>query len=338
MRIDARTYDLELEVPFTISRGTTTTHRICVAEIEHEGIKGYGEASPSAYYNDSPEKALETILGCRDLVGNDPFAVSRVAEALEEHFPESPSGRAAVEAALYDIAGKVTGQPLYRLLGLAGKRAPTTSYTVGIADLDRVRQRIGFLRRFPILKAKLGFGDERALLDLLHNETDSVLRVDVNEGWSPDEALEKIETYSDDYSIEFFEQPLSKEDREGYAELRKRTRATVLVDESISSKKDVLAWAGLADGINIKLMKCGGLGEALRMIAVARAAGLRVMLGCMVESSLGITAAAHISPLVDYCDLDGNLLINNVPFVGVKARDGTIELPDMPGLGVVPSR
>jgi L-alanine-DL-glutamate epimerase-like enolase superfamily enzyme len=338
MRVDAKTYDLKLEVPFTISRGTTSSHRVCVAEIEHHGIKGYGEASPSAYYNDSAQKALETILGCYDLVGDDPFAVSRISEALKERFPESPSGRAAVEAALYDIAGKVSGLPLYRLLGLAGKTPPKTSFTVGIADLGRVRQRIGFLRRFPILKVKLGFGEERGLLELLRNETDSVLRVDVNEGWSSDEASEKIEAYSRDFSIEFFEQPLPKEDREGYAELRERTRATIVVDESISNKEDVLAWAGLADGINIKLMKCGGFGEALRMIAVARAAGLRVMLGCMVETSLGITAAAHIAPLVDYCDLDGNLLISNDPFDGVKASDGIIELPDMPGLGVVPSR
>jgi L-alanine-DL-glutamate epimerase-like enolase superfamily enzyme len=336
MRVRARRYDLHLEIPFSISRSTTKTHAVYVAEIEHEGIVGYGEASPSAYYGDGPTLAQETIAGSQDLIGSDPFAVQDVSERLAEKFPASPSGRAAVETALLDIMGKKTGQPLYRLLGLSGRCPPKTSLTVGVSDVSLVENRLDFLRGFPILKAKVGFGDEEALLSLLSKETGATLRVDANEGWTLEEAIAKVGDYGRRYGIEFFEQPLPKEDQEGYRELKRRTDAAIIVDESIRCKEDVLRWAGCADGVNIKVMKCGGLLEALRMIWVARACRLRVMLGCMVESSVGISAAAHVAPLVDYCDLDGNLLISNDPFEGVKARNGVLVLPEAPGLGVSP--
>jgi L-alanine-DL-glutamate epimerase-like enolase superfamily enzyme len=336
MRVVLRNYDLALEVPFAIARGTTSVRPICVAEVEHEGITGYGEASPSAYYGDSPELAAEAITGSGEIIGTDPFAIAAVSEALGERFPASPSGRAAVETALYDLSAKLAGMPLYRMLGLAGKNPPDTSLTVGVEDVGRAEAMIEKLRQYPILKAKAGFGDELALIRLLREKTDATLRVDANEGWTLAEAIDRINAYSREFSVEFFEQPLPKEDLDGYRELKRQTGATIIVDESIVCKEDVLRWAGIVDGINIKLMKCGGIREALELIVVARAAGLRVMLGCMVESSLGITAAAHIAPLVDYCDLDGNLLISNDPFVGVRALGGKIRLPDVPGLGVSP--
>lgn len=334
MRIRASTYELSLEVPFAIARGTTSCHTICIAEIEHRGVTGLGEASPSAYYGDSLEAARTAIEGAGSLVGDDPFAVRAVSACLKEAFPASPSGRAAVEVALYDIMGKLAGVPLSRLFGLSGARLPTSSFTVGVEDPSVARSRIGILRAFPVLKVKVGFGREEELLALLADHTSAILRVDANEGWQVAEAIEKIEAW-EKYSIEFFEQPLPKEDKDGYRELKRATGAMIFVDEGIASKHDILQWAGLVDGINIKLMKCGGLGEALDMIAVARACGLKTMLGCMVESALGITAAAHIASLVDYCDLDGNLLISNDPFDGVRADGGAIRLPDLPGVGVV---
>lgn len=335
MRVRVKTYDLKLEVPFAIARGTTAVQRVCVAEIEHHGLTGYGEASPSAYYGDSLESASGAILGAEGLLGDDPWAVRRILEDLGKVFASSPSGRAAISAALYDLAGKLAGQPLYRLLGLAGKALPMTSFTVGVDDVSLARDRIEVLRSFPLLKVKVGFGREEALLDLLRGETTARLRVDVNEGWDADEAIQKINAWSK-YSIEFFEQPLPKEDLEGYRRLRSATDAAIFVDEGVVSKQDIRQWAGLADGINIKLMKCGGISEALDMIAVARAAGLKVMLGCMVETSLGISAAAHLAALADYCDLDGNLLITNDPFQGVRGTGGVIALNDLPGLGVTP--
>jgi len=335
VRVSLNTYDLHLEVPFAIARGTTEVHRICVAELSHQDLTGYGEASPSAYYGDSVDRAADAILGAEAILGDDPAAVRRIVDDVRERFPSSPSGRAAVSAALYDLVGKMAGVPVYKLLGLAGMAPPITSFTVGVDDVDLARRRLEILRTFPVLKVKVGFGDEEALLDLLSGETQARLRVDANEGWSADDAIRRINAWAK-YSIEFFEQPLPRADREGYRRIKAATDATIFVDEGVTFKEDILQWVGLADGINIKLMKCGGIPEALDMIAVARAAGLKVMLGCMVESSLGITAAAHLAPLVDYCDLDGNLLVSDDPFEGVRALGGVLVLPDLPGLGVSP--
>lgn len=336
MKVTARRYDLKLEVPFAISRSVTSSHPVYIAEVEHEGLVGYGEASPSRYYGDSPAEAEETIAGAGALIGDDPFALHDIAARMASEFPGSPSGRAAVETALLDLMAKIAGQPLFRLLGLSGLRTPKTSLTVGVTDASLAGERLDFLRRFPVLKAKVGFGDEEALLDLLRQETDATLRVDANEGWTLREALAKIDDYQARYGIEFFEQPLPKTDLDGYRELKRRTGATIIVDESIRCKEDVLKWSGLASGINIKIMKSGGILEALRMIWVARACGLKVMLGCMIETSVAISAAAHISPLVDFCDLDGNLLIADDPFEGIRGDNGILTLPEVPGLGVTP--
>jgi L-alanine-DL-glutamate epimerase-like enolase superfamily enzyme len=336
VRIGVETYRLHLEVPFAIARGTTSDHDICVARIEHAGMVGLGEASPSAYYGDSLNEARRTIEGAADMLGDEAFAMREVAARLKQRFPASPSGRAAVETALYDLAGKLAGVPLYKLLGLAGRKPPRTSFTVGVEDVEVARGRLDILRGFPILKVKVGFGAEDRLVQLLSENTHAVLRVDANEGWSLDQALRRIDAWRK-YSIEFFEQPLPRSDKQAYRQLRAATDATIFVDEGVATSQDIPQWTGLVDGINIKIMKCGGLSEALDMIATARACGLKVMLGCMVESALGITAAAQISGLADFCDLDGNLLISNDPFQGVRASAGEIDLPDLPGLGVRPA-
>jgi L-alanine-DL-glutamate epimerase-like enolase superfamily enzyme len=336
VKVTEAAYDLELEIPFSISRDTTTVRPISIAEVRYGDIAGYGEASPSGYYGDSPELASNAIRGADELLGDDPFALHLLSDRLAERFPDSPSGRAAVEVALFDVMGKVAGQPVFRMLGLSGMRPPLTSLTVGVSDVSLAEARLESLSRFPILKAKVGFGDEEALLRLLSEGTESAIRVDANEGWTLDEAISKMKAYRARYGVEFFEQPLPKEDLDGYRELMERTEATIIVDESVRCKEDVVRWSGAAHGINIKLMKCGGLLEALRMIWAARSVGMRVMLGCMVESSVAITAAAHIAPLADYCDLDGNLLIANDPFQGVKGYEGVLSLPEVPGLGVRP--
>lgn len=342
MRVTLRMHKLRLDIPFTIYRGTTAVKDICIAEIEHRGVVGYGEASPSSYYGDSIEAAARVIrasdafLAGRE-IGDDPFALELISRGLAQRFPESPSGRAAVEMAIYDIAGKLAGVPLFKLLGLSGMAPPRTSYTVGVQDADLVRGRLDKIRSFPILKVKLGFGREEDLLDLLSNETDAVLRADVNEGWDRATALDRMARYGEKYSIEFFEQPLPKTDIAGYRRLMKEGVSTVIVDESVTSKEDVIRCAGLADGVNLKLMKSGGIREVLAMATTARAVGLKVMLGCMIESSVAISAAAQIAPLVDYCDLDGNLLIADDPFEGVRGAGGVLELGDAPGLGVRPS-
>lgn len=342
MKVKCRRENLILDIPFTISRGTTAERQVLIAEIEHEGVAGYGEASPSAYYGDSIEAAESAIRGAEALlagpeIGRDPYALEIIASELRREFPLSPSGRAAVEMAAHDIAGKLAGLPLYRMLGLAGLDPPLTSYTVGVKDVDLIRGELDRLRSFPILKVKLGFGREENLLDFIRGETDAVIRADVNEGWDAGTALEKMARYQEKYAVEFFEQPLPRTDIEGYRRLMAETGSTVFVDESVTSAEDVYRWSGLAHGVNLKLMKSGGIREVLAMVTAARAAGLKVMLGCMVETSVGISAAAQIAPLVDFCDLDGNLLISNDPFQGVRGASGVLDLGDQPGLGVRPN-
>jgi L-alanine-DL-glutamate epimerase-like enolase superfamily enzyme len=329
--------ELILEVPFAIARSTTRTHRVGLVRLEHEGLTGYGEASPSAYYGDSMEAVEEVVRAAPRLTGDDPLAFRAVYRRLAEAFPGCPSGRAAVDMAMYDLAGKVLGQPVHRILGLSGMNTPRSSLTVGVEDVETARKRLDTLRRFPLLKIKVGFGRERELLDLLKRETGARLRVDANEGWTSERAVSLMEEYRRDFDIDFFEQPLPRQDRDGYRRLNGLPGMLVVVDESVREARDVPAWRGLAGGVNIKLMKCGGLTPALDMIAAARATGLEVMLGCMVETSVAISGAAQLSPLVDYCDLDGNLLISNDPFLGVKAEGGEIVLPDKPGLGAEPA-
>jgi L-alanine-DL-glutamate epimerase-like enolase superfamily enzyme len=326
-------------------------------------LVGYGEASPSAYYGDSPEKARHVIEGAGGVLsevldevsdgavprdglpgGRFPpsegpetvFDFESIALRLLERLPESPSGRAAVETAAWDLAGKLAGLPVFRLLGLEPGPLPLTSFTVGVTDPGIARGMLGELRRYPVLKAKVGFGNEEALLEMLHGETDAVLRVDANEGWSLAEAEAKINAYRERFSIELFEQPLPRDDLAGYRRLRQATDAVIMLDESIVGEEDISPWQGLVDGVNIKLMKCGGLVKARRIASAARTMDMKVMLGCMVESSLAITAAAHLASLADYCDLDGNLLIRDDPFTGVKAAQGVLALSDLPGLGAAP--
>jgi L-alanine-DL-glutamate epimerase-like enolase superfamily enzyme len=341
MKVVCRVESLPLAIPFTIYRGTTAVQRVAIAEIEHGGVTGYGEASPSAYYGDSIEAAEAAICASEAVltgpgIGGDPFALESVSRRLRQEFPLSPSGRAAVEMAVYDIAGKLAGLPLHSMLGLAGLEPPLTSYTVGVKDVDLVRGEVDLLRSFPVLKVKLGFGREEELLEFISGETGARIRADVNEGWDAATALERMARYQERYAIEFFEQPLPRKDTEGYRRLMEEGGSTVIVDESVTSREDVFRWAGLTHGVNIKLMKSGGIREALAMITSARAAGLKVMLGCMVETSLGISAAAQIAPLVDFCDLDGNLLISEDPFEGVRGEGGRLVLSDLPGLGAVP--
>jgi L-alanine-DL-glutamate epimerase-like enolase superfamily enzyme len=235
--------------------------------------------------------------------------------------------------ALHDLAGRRLGVPLYRLLGIDPGAAPETSFTIGLAEPEVVVQKVREASAYPILKVKMGSDDDREVLAAVRDSTKSRIRVDANEGWTPQGALDRLEWLAR-LGVELVEQPLPADRIEETRQLRRRSPLPFYADESVHRAADIPRLAGAFDGINIKLMKCGGLGEALRMVAVARALGMKVMLGCMIESSLGITAAAHVSPLVDTADLDGNLLIENDPFVGATVESGRIVLPDGPGLGV----
>jgi L-alanine-DL-glutamate epimerase-like enolase superfamily enzyme len=235
--------------------------------------------------------------------------------------------------ALYDLVGQRLGIPVYQLLGLNPDRTPVTSFTIGLDTPAEMARKAQKAAQFPVLKIKVGTPDDLEIVRAIRDATDARLRVDANEAWTPKQAIKTINAL-EPFGIEFVEQPVAASDLEGLRLVRDHTNLPIFADESCVTLEDVPRMAGVVDGINIKLMKCGGISQALKMIATARAHHLRVMLGCMIESSVAITAAAQISPLVDYADLDGALLISNDPFEGVGIERGKLVLSDRPGLGV----
>jgi L-alanine-DL-glutamate epimerase-like enolase superfamily enzyme len=331
-RLAHRFLDLKLRHTFRISRGASDSRRNVLVELEHEGRVGLGEAAPIRRYHEDPESAADALDAMAAAL-EDSRAYAQ--EAARVARPGQKSAEAALDMALYDLAGKRLGAPLYELLGIRRGPTPETSFTIGLDTPEVVAEKVRLASDFAVLKVKMGSDEDRAVLETVRDLTKQRLRVDANEGWTPEGALERLPWLAK-LGVEFVEQPLPADRIEETRWLRERSPLPFYADESVHTAADIPALAGAFDGINIKLMKCGGLAEAVRMIAVARAHGMKVMLGCMVESSLGITAAAHLSPLVDAADLDGHLLIHDDPFVGVRVQDGRLVLPDGPGLGVVP--
>jgi L-alanine-DL-glutamate epimerase-like enolase superfamily enzyme len=298
-------------------------------ELEHEGLVARGEAAPIYYRGETAETAREFLSGAR--LPDDPFA-------LEDALPREgdAAGRSALDAALHDWIGRRLGVPVWRLLGLP-RRAPVTSYTVGIDTLEGTRDRARRARRYKAIKVKVGGAEDLARLEAVRSETDAALRVDANEGWTLEAARELVPALVE-LGVELIEQPFPAADLESFRALRELDPLPpVIVDEGCQDLGDVAPVAGYADGINIKLAKSGGLREALRMVHAARALGLRVMIGCMVESQLGVAPAAQIASLADWVDLDGHLLLADEPFRGLQLEDGRVLPSHGPGLGVEPA-
>ena len=330
MELSAHIVSLRLGQTFVIARESQDTAEVVQVEVRYGDASGFGEAAPIARYDESPESALawlETVS-----LGDDPWALDAIAASLP---PGEQAARAAVDAALYDLQGKLTGLPVYRLLGLSPV-GPPTSWTVWLGDPDDMARRAeqAVARGFRRLKLKLGGADGFDLdrVRAVRAATTLPLQVDVNEYWSLDEALELLPQMD----LEYCEQPLPAGDPGG-PELKRRSPVPIYVDEDCHTLADVAACAERAHGINIKLAKSGGIREAVRMASAARALGLGVMLGCMVESGLGIAAGAHISSLCDHIDLDGNLLLASDPWPGITFTDGVQRPSDRPGLGVSPA-
>ncbi len=333
MQIDAKPVDLKLTVPFRISRGVQYTSPNAIVQVNHNEVTGYGEASPAEYYGES----VETVLACIALfagnLGNDPFLIEDIMHNLDNIIGLNPSAKAAVDMALYDIMGKMLGVPVYKLLGLNPAHSAHTSFTIGLDTPINMAKKALVARDYPILKIKVGTKHDLDIIKAIRDVTDATIRVDANTGWTPKEAIKNIAAFAP-YNIEFVEQPVPAHDLAGLKLIRDNVPLPIIADESCVTVEDIPRVAECVDGINIKLMKCGGISHALKMIHVARAHNLRIMIGCMIESSLAITAAAHLTPLVDYADLDGNLLIDNDPYTGVTVEKGKLVLPDGPGLGV----
>jgi L-alanine-DL-glutamate epimerase-like enolase superfamily enzyme len=323
--------------PFVIARGSTNGYkRAWVRLVDGDGQEGWGEADPSSFYGESLETVLAGFEKLASHLPRDPFDLEAAEDRWEHALPKNWSTRAALSAALHDLVGKRLGQPLWRLWGLDPKRAPLSSFTIGLDSPEKMRAKVREADDYPILKVKLGTDRDEEILRTVREATRKPLRVDANAGWTVARAKQMIPVLKE-YGVEFLEQPLVPDDLEGLAEVRKvaaKHQLPVVVDESCLVAADIPRLAGRADGINIKLAKCGSLREALRMIATARAHGMLVMVGCMIETSLGITAAAHFTPLVDAADLDGAALTVDDPFSGATIEQGQIRLPTAPGLGV----
>ena len=335
LRLDSEVITLKTKHPFTIARGGSSDYRVVWVRLTAaDGTEGWGEADPSSYYGETADTVLAALPKLAALLPDDPFDLEDAERRIAAAAPtQSGAVRAALSAALHDLVGKRLGQPLWRLWGLSTGRIPVSSFTIGLDTPERMQAKVREADQYPVLKIKLGTDRDEAILQTIRAATDKPLRVDANAGWSRERALAMLPVLKD-YGVEFLEQPLAPDDLEGLATLKRRAVLPIVVDESCIVAKDIPRVAASVDGINIKLAKCGSLREALRMIAAARAHGLLVMVGCMIETSLGITAAAHFTPLVDAADLDGAALTANDPFVGASIDGGRISLPDLPGLGV----
>ena len=300
-----------------------------------DGVTGYGEGAPIVRYHENAVDAQKAIAALRDfLLQADPWHFHKNISALFAKIDGQFAAKAAIDIAWMDWIGKKLGIPLYRYLGLDPKDTPLTTFSIGIDTPEITKQKTREAESFPILKIKVGLATDEPSIEAVRSVTKKPLRVDANEGWKDkEEAVRKI-NWLETQGVEFIEQPMPAEMIEEARWVHSRVHIPIIADEACLSAAAIPKLAGAYDGVNVKLDKTGGIQEALRTIAVARAFGMKIMLGCMVSSSVSVTAAAHLSPLVDYADLDGNLLIANDPYSGERVEKGKLILPDGPGLGL----
>jgi len=328
--------ELHTAHPFGIARGTQSAYRVVWVRLtDGDGDEGWGEADPSSFYGETADTVVAALGRLAPLLADaDPFDLEAVEWKLWNSLKGNAAARCAISAALHDLVGKKLGIPVWKMWGLDPARAPLSSFTIGIDTPEVVIQKVIEADAYPILKIKVGSDNDEAILEAVRTGApDKPVRVDANCGWTAKQAIASLPMLMD-YGVELIEQPLPPDDLEGLALVRSAAELPIIADESCRTAADIPRLAGVVDGINIKLAKCGSLREALRMIAVARAHHLMVMVGCMIETSIGITAAAHFTPLLDVVDLDGAALLKRDPFVGATITGGKVTLPTAPGLGL----
>ena len=334
LHLEAEMLELTTRHPFLIARGGQARHHTVWARVrDDDGCVGWGEAAPTTYYGESPETVLAALKLYAPHLPRDPFDLESTERALKNTLADNPSARAALSTALHDLVGKRLGVPLYRLWGLDPAATPISTFTIGLDTPDKMRAKVLEAEPYPVLKVKLGTNRDDEILRTIRGATDKELRVDANCGWTRKQAIRMLPML-EEFGVTVLEQPLPAPDREGLAAVTRAARIPIIADESCLVATDIPPLVGAVDGINIKLAKTGSLREALRMIAVARAHHMMVMVGCMIESSIGITAAAQVTPLVDICDLDGAALLARDPYVGATIDNGQLKLSEAPGLGL----
>ena len=334
LRLEAEVLDLRTRHPFIIARGGQSDYRtVWVRLSDRDGVEGWGEAAPAKIYGETTETVLAALQNYGEHLPDEPYAIEEIERRWETALRLNPSARGALSAALHDLVGKKLGVQVYRLWGLDPARAPRSTFTIGIDTAEKLREKVLEAEQYPILKIKLGSGRDLEILRTIRSLTDKELRVDANTGWNVKQTIRMLPVL-EEFGVTVLEQPLPAADLEGLAAVTRASRIPVIADESCLTAADIPPLVGKVDGINIKLAKCGSLREALRMIAVARAHHMMVMVGCMIESSIAITAAAHFTPLVDIVDLDGAALLASDPFAGATIDGGQVRLPTAPGLGL----
>lgn len=334
LHLEAEVQTLHTRHPFIIARGGKSEYRTVVVKLrDGDGLEGWGEAAGIAYYGETPETILAALQSYATVLPETPLDLETAERGFETVLTGNPSARAALSAALHDMVGKRLGIPVWKLWGLDPAKAPKSTFTIGLDTVEKMQSKVKEAEQYPILKIKLGTDRDIKILQGLREVTKKELRVDANCGWTVKQAVQMLPVL-EEFGVTVLEQPLDPRDIDGLGTVRRQASLPIIADESCLVAADIPRLVGNVDGINIKLAKCGSLREALRMIDVARSHNLMVMVGCMIESSLAITAAAHVTPLVDIVDLDGAALLAGDPFIGATITGGQVTLPTGPGLGV----
>ncbi|MVZ64252.1 dipeptide epimerase [Sphingobacterium sp. DK4209] len=328
-------YTLELRHVFTVASFSRSTTPVVLTELEYEGHVGYGEASMPPYLGESQESVM-SFLSKLDLSRfSSPFETAEILGYVDKVEAKNTAAKAAVDIALHDLLGKLMGQPFYKIWGLNPDLIPPTSYTIGIDTEEMIRKKVAEAGQFKILKVKLGLDTDKMIIDTIRSVTDVPLCADVNQGWKNKEQALEMANWLHERNVVFLEQPMPKEMIDENAWLTANSPIPTIADEGCQRLADVTALQGVYTGINIKLMKCTGMREAKQMAELARSLNMKVMLGCMTETSCAISAAAQLAPLVDWADLDGALLIGNDIYDGMYVENGICKLPDRPGIGII---
>ena len=334
MKLSYKPYTLEMKHTFTVAVSSRTTTPVVLTEIEYDGIKGYGEASMPPYLGESQESVAKFLSKVNLEQFDDPFELEKILQYVDSIDEKNTAAKASVDIALHDLTGKLLGKPWYKIWGLDKTKTPYTTFTIGIDKPEVVRQKVKEAEEFKILKVKMGKENDREMIETIRSVTDKPLTADANQGWKDKHyALEMIQ-YLSENNVVYIEQPMPKEMIEENAWLTQNSPIPVLGDESIQRLSDLIKMKDVYSGVVVKLMKCTGMREAHKMITLAKSLGMKVMLGCMVETSCAISAASQLSPLADWADLDGALLIKNDPFEGMKVIEGKVTLTDYPGIGL----
>ena len=327
-------YELKLRHAFNLAKYSRTTTPDVQVTLTWNGITGYGEASMPPYLGESVDSVTKFLSSLDLSQFTDPFRMEDILAYVDQKAPKNSAAKASVDIALHDLLGKVMGQPWYKIWGLSPEKTPNTSYTIGIDKPDMVRLKVKEAAPYKVLKVKMGLDQDRETIEVIRSMTNVPICVDVNQGWTDREHALRMIDWLAERNCLFVAQPMPKENIDDIAWLKSRSSLPIIADEAFQRIGDIPKLAEAYDGINIKLMKSTGLNEAYKMIVLGRALGMKIMIGCMTETSCAVSAAAQLAPLVDFADLDGNLLIANDRFSGMTIKDGKITLVDKPGIGI----